>query len=145
LEVEYVPLVDAIDKITPKDARLLLLFEHRSLYIPRQCVIGTPFFQAEGLTPPEQYSDPDQVLHYLTQNKFTHVVFATKPLGPDRSRDWWNRGDVIFASIEKANHLGHLKVLWSTDNYAVFEVVNSPNSVAPAPVVGAKNLGCYDK
>ncbi len=88
LEVEYVPLVAAIEKSTPEDARLLLLFEHRSLYIPRQCVIGTPFFQAAGLTPPEQFSEADRVLRYLVENKITHVVFATKPIGPDRSREW---------------------------------------------------------
>ena len=123
LEVEYVPLVAAIERSTPKDARLLLLFEHRSLYIPRHCVIGTPFFQAEGFTPPEQYSEPDRVLRYLNDNKFTHVVFATKPLGPDRSSQWWNRGAPIFASIEKGTHLGYLKVLWTTDNYAILEVM----------------------
>ena len=123
LEVEYVPLVSAIEKNTPEDARILLLFEHRSLYIPRQCVIGTPFFQAEGLTPPEQYSDPDRVLRYLNENKFTHVVFATKPLGPDRSSQWWNRGESIFASIEKGTQLGYFKVLWNTNNYAFLEVM----------------------
>ena len=65
LEVEYVPLVAAIEKSTKEDARLLLLFEHRSLYIPRQCLIGTPFFQAQGLPPPEQFSDADCVLQYF--------------------------------------------------------------------------------
>lgn len=122
LEVEYVPLVAAIEKSTLEDARLLLLFEHRSLYIPRQCVIGTPFFQAAGLTPPEQFSEADRVLRYLVENKITHVVFATKPIGPDRSREWWNRGDPIFASIEKGTHLGYLKVLWVTNYYALLEV-----------------------
>ena len=122
LEVEYVPLVAAIEKSTQEDARLLLLFEHRSLYIPRRCLIGTPFFQAEGLTPPEQFSDPDRVLQYLIANKITHVVFATKPIGPDRSSEWWNRGDPIFESIEKGIHLGYLKVLWATNYYALLEV-----------------------
>ncbi len=122
LEVEYVPLVAAIEKRTKEDARLLLLFEHRSLYIPRRCVIGTPFFQAQGFTPPEQFSDADSILQYLIANKITHVIFATKPIGPDRSREWWNRGDAIFAGIEKSTHLGYLKVLWATNYYALLEV-----------------------
>lgn len=128
LEVEYVPMIDAIGKHTPIDARLLLLFEHRSLYIPRECVIGTPFFQAEGLTPPEQYSDPDRLLQYLSENKCTHIVLATKLLGPDRSGDWWNRGDSIFTGIENAIKLGNLKILWSSDCYLILGIDDPTNT-----------------
>jgi len=122
LEVEYVPLIDAIEKHTPINARLFLLFEHRSLYIPRECVIGTPFFQAEGLTPPEPYSDPDRLLHYLSENKCTHMVLATKLLGPDRSGNWWNRGDSVFSGIEKGVKSGTLKIVWTSDCYVLLGI-----------------------
>ena len=126
LEVEDVPLVAAIEKHTSADAKLLFLFEQRSLYAPRECVIGTPFFQAEGLTPPEQYSEVAPLLGYLDQEKISHVVFATKPLGPDRSSQWWNRSDSLCASFEKAIQLGHLQVLWKTDNYLLLRVMAKP-------------------
>jgi hypothetical protein len=41
----YLKAVQAISDLTPADAEILLLYEHRLLYIPRKCRIGTPFLQ----------------------------------------------------------------------------------------------------
>jgi len=122
LEIEYVPLVAEIEKTTPVNARILLLFEHRSLYIPRTCTIGTPFFQTGGFSPPEQYADPRRIMQFLQENGYTHVVFATKPIGPDRSAEWWNRGEPLFAAFESNIKNGFLMAKWSTPNYVLLEV-----------------------
>ncbi|MEQ1825439.1 MAG: glycosyltransferase family 39 protein [Pirellula sp.] len=125
LKDEYVPFVAAIEEFTPADAKLLLLFEHRSMYIPRKCVIGTPFFQAEGLTPPELYAAPETLMTYLTENEFSHIGFALKPIGPDRASHWWNRGDPVFASIERAIESDHLRIQWSSENYMLLIVIKT--------------------
>ena len=41
----YLKAIDAVRNLTPKNAKILMLFEHRTLYFPRTCRIGTPFFQ----------------------------------------------------------------------------------------------------
>ena len=49
---EYFAALTVLDKIAPPNARVLLLFERRSLYVPRQAVHGTPCFQELRFTPP---------------------------------------------------------------------------------------------
>ena len=49
---DYFAALTALGRIAPPEARVLLLFERRSLYVPRQAVHGTPFFQALRFTPP---------------------------------------------------------------------------------------------
>ena len=83
----YLPVVQAIAACTPPGARIMLLFEHRGLYIPRTYTIGTPFFQAGPLTPPERFTDGQRILEVLRQNRITHVVMTRMPAGPDHAPD----------------------------------------------------------
>ena len=50
-DVAYFNSLILLDKVAPKDARVLLICERRSLYVPRNCEQGSPLFQEARLTP----------------------------------------------------------------------------------------------
>ncbi|MCX6985799.1 MAG: hypothetical protein NT118_13780, partial [Lentisphaerae bacterium] len=54
----YLKAVHIANTELPKNAKLMLLFENRGLYINKTYVVGTPFFQEEFFTPPEQITAP---------------------------------------------------------------------------------------
>lgn len=118
----YVPLIQAIANHTPTDAKLLLILEHRSLYLPRRCVIGTPFFQSDLFTPPEPYSDPDRILQVLSDHRFTHVVAARSALGPDHGPRWWSRIEPLLHGLLLCEQRGRLTTLWQSEDHIVFTV-----------------------
>jgi hypothetical protein len=72
---------------SPPDARLVLLFEHRTMYVPRPAEIATPFFQAGGFTPPEAFADAECVIEALRRDGIRHVVMTRSPVGPDHARE----------------------------------------------------------
>lgn len=118
----YIPLVSAIGEHTPADARLLLLFEHRGFYIPRQYQIGTPFFQERGFTPPEQFSDAKAVLEILGRNSISHLVVTTKPTGPDLPAAWLDRLDPLLAALNRCIEAGSIVPVWQSDRHILYEV-----------------------
>jgi hypothetical protein len=124
LEVEYMPLVSAIDQSTPANARILLLFENRSLYIPRPTLIGTPFFQAETFTPPEQFASAERIMNHLKEKEVSHVVLATKSVSPERSTEWWNRGEPLFQGLEKCIQKNYMNIEWSSDCYLLLKITD---------------------
>jgi hypothetical protein len=118
----YLPLVQAAGDLTPEDARLMLLFEHRGFYLPRRHVIGTPFFQENGFTPPERFAEPTRVMDMLARNRITHVIIAKAPRGPDHAPEWRQRLEPFFRSLEKCAKEGRLQVIWESDAYLLLKV-----------------------
>jgi hypothetical protein len=80
----YLQACQAILERTSTDAKVLLLFEQRGLYIPRAHQIGTPFFQSELFTPPERAPDAQAFLATLTAQGITHVLVGYNVYDPDR-------------------------------------------------------------
>lgn len=122
----YIPLVQALRTHTPEHARLLLLFEHRGLYLPRPYLIGTPFFQPGGFTPPEQFAHQQALLEFLQAEGITHVVMTKSLVGPDRSPAWFERLEPLFRGIEECVAAGKLDVAWTSEDYVVFAVRSLP-------------------
>lgn len=120
--LSYLPLVNAIAQRTPENAKLLLLFEHRSLYVPRATTIGTPFFQERGFTLPERFTNPASVLELLAREGITHVVMTKGPTGPDRLAAWDERLDPLFRSFEQCSREGRMRVIWESEHYLLLEV-----------------------
>jgi hypothetical protein len=118
----YVPLLQALAKVTPPDARLMLLNEHRGLYMPRVWRIGTPYFQEQGLSPPEELHDAAKLVDVLERSGITHLVAATSSQGPDRSREWWDRLTPLYRGLDEAVRRGALSIVWQNEDYLVFEV-----------------------
>lgn len=122
---QYIPLVQTLRTHIPQPARLLLLFEHRGLYLPRPYLIGTPFFQPGGFTPPEQFARPEALLEFLQREGITHMVMTKSLVGPDRSPAWFERLEPLFRGLEHAVAGGHLEVTWTSEDYVVFAVKSS--------------------
>jgi hypothetical protein len=119
---EYLPLVRVIADQTPPTARLLLLFEHRGFYLPRSYIIGTPFFQETGFTPPESFVDPDGIMDVLAREDVSHVIMTKEPTGPDRAGAWFDRLNPLLGGIAQCVERGKLRPIWETDRYVLLEV-----------------------
>lgn len=53
----------------------MLLFDRRGLYVPRDYVLGTPFFQEAYFTPVPE--NPGDVSATLTRGGISHIVILT--------------------------------------------------------------------
>jgi len=115
----YVPLVRAIRDLTPENARVALLFEDRSLYVPRECVVVSPFFQEQGFTPPEHFANAERVMELLESQGVTHLVLSKSPTGPDRAPEWFDRLVSLLRGLHACLDRGDLRIIWESDEYAV--------------------------
>ena len=78
---EYFDTLRVLGRVAPADAKVLLLFERRSLYVPRKAVHGTPFFQELRFTPPPDsperlaagLRDVDYILYGSSQRGADHL------------------------------------------------------------------------
>jgi hypothetical protein len=87
----YIYACQGILENTPPDARVLLLFEQRGLYIPRAYRIGTPFFQGRYFTPSERTRTREEFLAVLAEEHITHVLVGYNPNDPDRMESYLER------------------------------------------------------
>ena len=118
----HLPLIQAIQALTSRDAKFLLLFEHRGFYLSRHYVIGTPFFQEGLFTPPEQFADAESVMNVLKQNEITHVVAAKVNPGPDQAPGWIERQQPFLRAVEQCVQQRQLIRRWESDEYVLLEV-----------------------
>lgn len=124
----YLPLVQAIDALTPSDSRLMLLYEHRGFYMPRDHVIGTPLFQEGPFTLPQQYSRPDEIVEVLHRMRITHVVLPKAAMGPDQTDDWLARQRPFLDALDACVFQGWLRPVWKSEVYLLLEVQPQPAS-----------------
>jgi hypothetical protein len=98
----YLKAVQIANTKLPPDAKLMLIFENRGLYINKNYVVGTPFFQDEFFTPPEQITAPSQIMDILKKEKITHLLIGLSENDPDRLPEYLDR------TASFANMLGSL-------------------------------------
>lgn len=119
-DLYYLPLVEEIRGSLPRDARLMLLFEHRGFYMPRPYVIGTPIFQEEAFSPPERFAEPSRIIDELRRLRITHVVMATTLASPDQLPT--DRLKPFLQAFEQCAQQDKLRLLWESERHAVLEV-----------------------
>jgi len=119
---KYWPLIAAIGEHTQPEASLLLLFEHEGFYVPRRHQIGTPFFQEQLFTPPENFATKDSILTVLSQGQFTHLVVATKPAGPDVPAAWIDRSTPFLAALNLCIQQGKISPLWQSERHILYRI-----------------------
>lgn len=95
---EYIPMMEVIETRTPRTARIFLLFEHRTLYVPRPTLIGTPFFQGRVFTPPEGIT-PERAAGELARLGVTHVLLSISSNDPDRLPEYLDRNRTVVEAI----------------------------------------------
>ena len=128
LKDDYLQACLAIRERTPTNARILLIYEQRSLYVPRSCEIGTPFFQERFFTPPDAITSDEDLLKELTRSGITHVLIAYHPHDPDQMPKYMELGKTFQDRLGRLSLSHRLKTLWpnvsqvKTVNYALYEV-----------------------
>lgn len=118
---DYLQSIDFIRLRTSQNAKILLLFENRGLYLPRKHEIGTPFYQQKYFTPPENYCDANTILSVLKQNKITHILVGLSLSDPDRLPEYIDRSAPFMRVFGKLRESGNLKPLFETNNYIFFQ------------------------
>lgn len=88
-EREYMNVLSFLAESLPSDARVMLLFDRRGLYMPRDYVLGTPFFQEAFFTPVPESSG--EVYDRFCKDEISHLVILTggeSPRNPDPISDF---------------------------------------------------------
>lgn len=117
----FLQAMDIARMKTPQDAKFLLLFENRGLYMPRRYEIGTPFFQEKYFTPSEDFEDEDKILEVLRKNEITHILVGLSLRDPDRMKGYLDRSVGFSAALGRLKDNGKLKLLWEDSDYIIFE------------------------
>jgi hypothetical protein len=126
----YLAACQAILERTPPEARVLLLFEHRGLYVPRAHALGTPFFQARFFTPSERVTSPAELLATLQREGFTHVLVGYNVNDPDRMEAYLERTRAFQQHLIALRGRG-LEILWESRENATGEVRHGLYRVRP--------------
>lgn len=119
---DYLPSIDAMLGNTSKNSKTLLLFEERTLYMPGACEIGTPFFQAARLTPPDKI-DAKELEDVLMKGSFTHVYLRAPENCPDLVKSYFERCAPLSAAVAALETKGVLKELWRSGTVAIYGFV----------------------
>jgi hypothetical protein len=106
------PAVDILRSILADGGRCLMVMEERTLYFPRECEIGTPFFQ-DKYFPGGAIPDPDGMLRLLDDVGFTCLYLCV----PDRNPDY----------------LPQAAELWEPRLYAVLDDLVKRGELVPVP------------
>ncbi len=129
----YLTAVDVVYHTTPPNAHLLLLFEHRGLYIPRRHTIGTPYFQEQLLTPPGSQHDPESVQQTLERHGITHVLMAVAATGPDLLPRYVEQSQQLARSLAWLAKTGQLRTVWRTPEYVLWQVTPATAAAETVP------------
>ena len=92
------PAVDILRDRLAKGGKCLLILEERTLYFPRGCEIGTPFFQ-DKYFPGGKIPDADGFLKLLDDGGFTCLY--VRP--PERNPDYLPQAAVLWADDFRAS------------------------------------------
>src|SRR5262245_6169485 len=109
----YVYACKAIEEQTPPDARVMLLFEQRGLYVPRDYCIGTPFFQGKYFTPAGPSWTPEGFLAVLAAERITHVLVGYNVNDPDRMDSYLEKTKPFQETIVSLIDTGRLETVWA--------------------------------
>lgn len=77
----YFAMLDHLCRETPEQSRVLLLFERRGLFVPREYRIGTPYFQEQFFTPVPDRADA--VLETLRREKIDYILVGATEQNPE--------------------------------------------------------------
>ncbi len=124
----YLPILETIRQRTPPDATVMLLFEHRTLYVPRRTVIATPFFQGRLLTPPETVATPAELLAAIHASGATHVLLGLANQDPDRLPEYLDRCLPLATGIARLADDNVLLPIGQSDGFILYAVAAGARS-----------------
>ena len=103
------PAVDILRGRLSDGGKCLLVLEERTLYFPRRCEIGTPFFQ-DRYFPGGKIPDADGLLKLLDDGGFTCLYIRPPDRNPDylpQAAELWM--DDMAASLDDLMKRGSLR------------------------------------
>ncbi len=115
----YLPAIDTIKKATPENAKILLMFDPRGLYIPRRHEICTPFFQSKYFTEGSSFND---LLKQAKQDIPYYILFCSPEKIPARYPDYMTPIQPFLAQLQQAINSGKAKTVWNYNGYALIKL-----------------------
>jgi len=124
---KYLTACARIRDLTPINAKVMLIYEQRGLYVPRAYVIGTPYFQERFFTPPSEIASDDDLMGELHRAKVTHVLVAFESKDPDRMEKYVELRQPFQDRLERLILANRLKTRWpdvrkESVDFALYEV-----------------------
>jgi len=119
---EYLPAVDVVFSAVPEDGRLMVLLEHRLLFMPRPAIVGTPYFQEEWFPTAESFATPEAALAEFHRARATHVLMAVAIGGPDQLDEYTKRLEPLARSIGELTRQGNMRQMWASPNHVLLAV-----------------------
>lgn len=117
----YLPTLEMIARRTPPGARIMMLFEHRTLYLPRRTVIATPFFQGRLFTPPETVT-PAEIIAACRQAGCSHLLVGLSLVDPDRLPAYLDRCVPLAMTVSQLVNTGALEPLGQSTGFILYAV-----------------------
>jgi hypothetical protein len=116
----YLPAAEAVHMLTPEDAKILLVFDNRSLYIPRATELGTPFFQSKHFTPlPE---NPEALVAHCREHGISHILAGYASRNPDRQAICMENSVKFAGLLRDSQAAGTLRLLWSGEDFYLYSI-----------------------
>jgi hypothetical protein len=119
----FLPGVDAVMHLTPENSKLMVLFEHRILYIPRKTVIATPYFQEKYFTPIENYTSDSVLENEIVKSEAEYLLVAINPEGPDELPEYLEKQKEFIRRLSSLVPRGKLKEIWRSQQYSLFKII----------------------
>ncbi len=127
----YLPAAEMIDRLTPKDSEILMIFDNRSLYIPRKTRLGTPLFQDKYLTPLP--INDRALVEELRKKRITHLLIGMSRHNPDRQQWFQDNRDKLLPMLEHLSASNEIDLLWRSDNFYLFRINDPGNNLKKTP------------
>ncbi len=109
---------------TPGDTRVLMLFERRTLFAPRQCFNGTPGFQSWIFSPLPK--NAAELLAQLSEHWIDYLVIGASPRNPDHLEEYNRHHAELSELLRLLLRKGKLELIPVPDapNYTLLKVVD---------------------
>ncbi len=115
-------IYDHLAKHTPKHARLLLVFERRTLFAPRRSFNGTPGFQEWIFAPFPK--NADELFAQLIERRINYLVIGASPRNPDHLEAYNQLNAELTELLRTLLRQGKLELIPVPDapNYTLLKV-----------------------
>ncbi|MGE4564298.1 MAG: hypothetical protein AB7F32_05465 [Victivallaceae bacterium] len=115
-------IFEYLDRNTPGDTRVLMLFERRTLFAPRQCFNGTPGFQQWVFTPAP--ANAAELLAQLSEHWIDYLVIGASPRNPDHLEEYNQTNAELSEMLRLLLKKGKLELVPVPDapNYTLLRV-----------------------
>lgn len=119
--------LQAVQKLcdSPSGGKTLLVFEERTLYMPRGTVVATPFFQPRIFTPPDEMTTR-KVIEEMDRAGASRMLMRTPENCPDMLPAYLERAVALTNAVGECVRTGLLAVSWSgPGGYVLLEKTHS--------------------